>query len=187
MADSKRSKLTGEALEQLQQGVSLVFSRWYMLRMLVDHEWGDSCSRDIEASLFASVVNFFCHPKSNEPLYIDELEDLLLVAMDKLGLNDPSEEVEQVALKLMIMHEECLEGNYQSIQKLGETTQAKPVPHVPHVLQTSMSANDLKNDDEESMMVDSPINNEVASKDMEVDGWVTVTRKKSKGQRLRGE
>lgn len=50
-----------------------------------------------------------------------------------------------------------------------------------------MSANDLKNDDEESMMVDSPINNEVASKDMEVDGWVTVTRKKSKGQRLRGE
>lgn len=78
MADSKRSKLTGEALEQLQQGVSLVFSRWYMLRMLVDHEWGDSCSRDIEASLFASVVNFFCHPKSNGRKVVSNIRTMVL-------------------------------------------------------------------------------------------------------------
>jgi len=38
-----------------------------------------------------------------------------------------------VAEQLMIMHEECLEGNYQLIQRLREV-QAIPVPHVTQVI-----------------------------------------------------
>lgn len=55
------------------------------------------------------------------------------------------------------------------------------------MLQATKDANDDKDedndeqDDNPSMMVDSSDNYELAPQDMEVDEWVTVTRRKNKG------
>ena len=45
----------------------------------------------------------------------------------------------QVAYKLMVMHEECLEGKFQSIERLRETIQQKAAVH--HVRQVIISRN----------------------------------------------
>lgn len=42
--------------------------------------------------------------------------------------------VKQVAEKLMTMHEECLEGNYQSIAKLREASSRPAVSHIRQVI-----------------------------------------------------
>ena len=45
----------------------------------------------------------------------------------------------QVAYKLMVMHEGCLEGKFQSIERLRETNQQKATVH--HVRQVIISRN----------------------------------------------
>ena len=52
--------------------------------------------------------------------------------------------LKQVAEKLMTMHEECLEGNYQSIEKLREAGSRPAVHHIRQViLVTSTSLNNF--------------------------------------------
>ena len=41
--------------------------------------------------------------------------------------------LKQLAEKLMTMHEECLEGNYQSIEKLREASSRPAVRHIRQV------------------------------------------------------
>ncbi|XP_021761221.1 pre-rRNA-processing protein TSR2 homolog [Chenopodium quinoa] len=192
METSKRSKLTADALKQFQQGVSLVFSGWVALQDAVNGGWGGLYSREKAVSIEYSVLSFFCQPKNNEPLCIFDLEDLLCDGMNSMSLMDYEGECEEVANKLMVMYEECLEGDYQSIQRLRD---ARPIRHVVPVINNDdddndddddVNNNDTVNDDGPSMMIDSQAsssNNEVASQDMEMDGWIPVTRKKSKGQR----
>ena len=45
----------------------------------------------------------------------------------------------QVAYKLMVMHEGCLEGKFQSIERIRETNQQKAAVH--HVGQVIISRN----------------------------------------------
>uniref|UniRef100_A0A803MXH9 Pre-rRNA-processing protein TSR2 homolog n=1 Tax=Chenopodium quinoa TaxID=63459 RepID=A0A803MXH9_CHEQI len=127
METSKRSKLTADALKQFQQGVSLVFSGWVALQDAVNGGWGGLYSREKAVSIEYSVLSFFCQPKNNEPLCIFDLEDLLCDGMNSMSLMDYEGECEEVANKLMVMYEECLEGDYQSIQRLRD---ARPIRHV---------------------------------------------------------
>ncbi|XP_021730705.1 pre-rRNA-processing protein TSR2 homolog [Chenopodium quinoa] len=181
MEASKRSKLTADALEQFQQGVSLVFSGWVALQDAVNGGCGGLYSREKAVSIESSVLSFFCQPKNKEPQCVFNLEDLLCDGMDSMSLMDYEVECKE----LMIMYEECLEGDYQSIQKLREV---RPIRHVVPVISNDDDDdnNDTRNDVGPSMMIDSlgiSSKNEVASQDMEVDGWIPVSRKKNKGRR----
>ncbi|KAM0008058.1 putative pre-rRNA-processing protein TSR2 [Helianthus debilis subsp. tardiflorus] len=54
-------------------------------------------------------------------LYDDELEDLLDDFMLSLNTEIVDGSIEEIAENLMIMHEECLEGNFASIGRLRQS------------------------------------------------------------------
>lgn len=169
--------------------------------MAVENGWGGPHSRAKALDFASRVFNFFHQPNRREPVYIDDLEDLLDEGMDSFNATLDDGSIEEVAEQLMIMHEECLEGNFQSIQRLREV----PTVPVPHVRQ---AANDSDEDDDEeddeslqndasSMMVDAPGSlpdpdptniAKTASRSQNMaeaddDGWVTVSSRKSRGRK----
>lgn len=186
MEASKRSKkLTRESFNQLQEGLSIMFSHWREIQDAVNQGFAGPYTYQKAFNLEAKVLAFFTQPnrKVSELLYIDDLEELLCEGMKSLALIPCIDIVEEVAEKLMIMYEECLEGNYQTIQKLRG---ARPIPYVK---QPVVDDNDDQDDDEDdgapSMMMDLldiNSNNEVTSQAMEVDEWVTISRRKKTGK-----
>ncbi|CAO2827736.1 unnamed protein product [Amaranthus hypochondriacus] len=193
MEVSKRSRLTHDAVHQLQEGISIVFSRWVEIQDAVNFGFGGPYSREIAVKFESYVFYFFVQPtkKRKATLYIDDLEDLLIKNLNSLCVIPCRTIVEEVAELLMEMYEECLEGNYQSIQKLRESA-------VPNDIQPIKVVNDEDVDDHEDvddlgedespnmMMIDNFPNQEVAPQSMEVDdGWITVTRSKKKGKGLK--
>nr|POE76118.1 hypothetical protein CFP56_05081 [Quercus suber] len=70
------------------------------------------------------------------PPYIDDLEAILdEFFLKSLSTYVEDGSIEEVAYKLMVMHEGCLEGKFQSIERLRETNQQKAdVHHVKQVL-----------------------------------------------------
>ncbi|XP_039021594.1 uncharacterized protein LOC120153782 [Hibiscus syriacus] len=108
----------------------------------------------------------------------------------------------KVAEKLVIMHEECLEGNYQSVEKL-RTTNPPPVAHVKPL--TDEDDDDDDDDDEDDCMdadnattmtadvpdsrtslnpaglsIDEPKPSQAAEAE---DGWLVVSSRRNKGGR----
>ncbi|RXH85133.1 hypothetical protein DVH24_041901 [Malus domestica] len=140
-------KLSEEAGPVLQEGVGLVLSRWSALQLAVEKELGLGFNREF-----------------TEPLHIDDLEDTLNEAM--LSLNTMTEDgsIEEVAEKLMIMYEECLDCNFNSIESLREANQRKvALPHVREVANDDDDDEDnddrdhsMGNDDSSNMIVDIP-------------------------------
>ncbi|KMT15148.1 hypothetical protein BVRB_3g062620 isoform B [Beta vulgaris subsp. vulgaris] len=172
---ASRSAYAAEAIPQFQEGISLVFSQWWGLQMAVEN--------------------------GGEPIYIDDLENLLVEGMDAFHTDVYDGSIEEVAEHLMIMHEECLGGDYQSIQKLK---QVKPVSGTL----VRKDPNDSDDDDEEdeddesiendkasNMMVDlsGSLPNTNASQTSKnsihqqmteaEDGWTVVPSRKSKGRK----
>ncbi|KAH7543195.1 hypothetical protein FEM48_Zijuj02G0158000 [Ziziphus jujuba var. spinosa] len=125
-------QLSAESQSIFREGIGLVLSQWSALRMAVENEWGGRDSRSKAEQLGSDIFSWFT--QSKEPLYIDDLENMLDEGIESAFnaiLDDGS--VEEVAEKLMIMHEECLDGNFSSIGSLRETSR-KRVAH-PHVRQ----------------------------------------------------
>ncbi|GAB4835965.1 hypothetical protein Ancab_000884 [Ancistrocladus abbreviatus] len=110
-------KLSQEAIPQFQDGISLLLSGWSALQMAVDNEWGGPHSRSIALQFASDIFNWF---NLSKELYIDDLEALLDDTMITLNTEAQDGSIEEIAEKLMIMHEECLGGNYGSIEKLRE-------------------------------------------------------------------
>ncbi|PPS15251.1 hypothetical protein GOBAR_AA05323 [Gossypium barbadense] len=121
-------KLTAESAPVFQEGISLILTRWSALTAAVENEWGGRDSLGKANAICTDVFAFFTEARA-EPLYIDDLENLLEEGLLSLNTLVEDGSVEEVAEKLMIMHEECLEGNYQSVEKL-RTTNPPPVAHV---------------------------------------------------------
>lgn len=109
--------LSPEALSKFEEGVRLVFSRWTALQMAVQNEWGGRSSAQKAQQLAVDVVAWLA--QSTLPRYIDELEEMLDENM-LLSFNTETEDgsLEEVAEQLMVLHEDCLQGNYESISKL---------------------------------------------------------------------
>uniref|UniRef100_A0A7C8YY89 Pre-rRNA-processing protein TSR2 homolog n=1 Tax=Opuntia streptacantha TaxID=393608 RepID=A0A7C8YY89_OPUST len=194
-------QLTEEATQQFQEGISLIFSRWFALQAAVENRWGGPHSHAKALDFASRVFEFFHQPNRREPIYIDDLEDLLDEGMDSFNATIDDGSIEEVAEQLMIMHEECLEGNYQLIQRLREV-QAIPVPHVRQAANDSDEDEDEEDDeslqnDASSMMLDSPgsLPNpnptniaKTASSSRNIaeaddDGWVTVSSRKSRARK----
>ncbi|KAF3339648.1 pre-rRNA-processing protein TSR2 [Carex littledalei] len=181
--------LSGQAAAIFAEGISLVLSRWTALQMAVENQWGGRESRGKADQLVASIQEFF---GQKEDLYIDELEELLEVYMlDSLSTEVQDGSVPEVAEQLMIMHEECLEGKYESIQKLKQLA-----PRTNAVSQSKQVVND--NDDDSSDEEDSESDSMEmeATKEMDVDpvktgtkpgpdpdGWTVVANKRNRGRR----
>ncbi|XP_031373465.1 pre-rRNA-processing protein TSR2 homolog isoform X1 [Punica granatum] len=110
--------LSSEALPMLREGINMALSRWSALQMAVENEWGSRNSRDIANKLCDDVFVWFTHSK--EPLYIEDLDEKLDQGLLSLNTETDDGSIGEVAEKLMILHEECSEGNYSSIEKLRE-------------------------------------------------------------------
>ncbi|GAB4855421.1 hypothetical protein Ancab_024048 [Ancistrocladus abbreviatus] len=193
-------KLSEQAIPQFQEGISLLLSRWSALQMAVDNEWGGPNSRSIALQLASDIFNWFALSKE---LYIDDLEALLDDTMITLNTEAQDGSIEEIAEKLMIMHEECLEGNFGSIEKLRQAIHnTMPVRHIEQVANDDESTGNEDVDDVEDMddegaskmKVDAPTVSsnlipEQAVKESrpqttdEADGWVTVTSRKNRSRK----
>ncbi|CAI9755252.1 unnamed protein product [Fraxinus pennsylvanica] len=196
MVDSNKNPvLTAEAAAQLQEGVNLVLSRWAALRMAVENEWGGRDS--VQKSQQLAQILFHALTQSKEKVYIEDLEDMLEEFMLSLNTEIDDGSIEEIAEKLMVMHEECAEGNFNTIKILKETN----TPSVSYVRQARSDDEDDSDDDndhdgdnstemtvdapdsslnKEDMMIDEPRPQEVAEVE---DGWTVVASKRNKGRR----
>ncbi|XP_008813560.1 pre-rRNA-processing protein TSR2 isoform X1 [Phoenix dactylifera] len=152
--------LNPESLSLLREGISLVLSQWTALRMAIENEWGGRDSHRKSEELVSTILYWFT--QSKPPLYIDDLENILdenLVLSFNTEIEDGS--VEEVAEHLMIMHEDCLKGNFEPIEKLR-----KLGPGTNAISQSRRVIDDKEDEssDEEisDMMVDEPKPNEMA-------------------------
>ncbi|KAI9115607.1 hypothetical protein K1719_013276 [Acacia pycnantha] len=78
--------------------------------------------------------------QSTGPLDIYDLENMLDDGMLSLSVEVDDGSVEQVAETLMILHEECLEGNFRSIGILTEAGLERAAR--PHAIQSAAEAED---------------------------------------------
>ncbi|KAL3573603.1 hypothetical protein D5086_024216 [Populus alba] len=170
-------QLTADSISQFREGIRLILSKWSALQLAVENEWG------------------------GQPLYIDDLESILDEAMLSLNTMIEDGSVEEVAEKLMIMHEECLEGNYSSIQKLrDEGPRMGAHQHVKQAVEDDDDSEDSDGDDKmggdgSNMMVDTPefqlktnlvnkpVNESGAKEAQSEDGWTVVSSRRNKGKR----
>ncbi|KAH7864926.1 hypothetical protein Vadar_000043 [Vaccinium darrowii] len=193
--------LSADSAAQLRQGIDLVLSRWSALQMAVVNEWGGRDSLLKSHQLAADIFSWFT--QSKEQLYIDDLEDMLDESMLSLNTEIDDGSVEEIAEKLMIMHEECLEGNYQSVQILREAN--PPAVVVPHIQGMNSDDDDnvdednnrrAENDDSSGMLVDAPnFQSNQNHRDVMVDrprpseateaedGWTVVVPRWNRGTR----
>ncbi|XP_073004758.1 uncharacterized protein [Typha latifolia] len=177
-----------ESMSFLREGISLVLSRWTALQMAVENGWGGRDSRRKADELADSIFSWFVQSKA--PLYIDDLESMIdesMVVSFNTEIEDGS--VEEVAEELMIMHEDCLKGSYEPIQKLrreaGLRTNA-----ISQSRQMINDNEDESTEEEEDMMVD-----DAEPKEMDMDpskpckampdeeGWSVVAPRRSRGKK----
>ncbi|CAK9177615.1 unnamed protein product [Ilex paraguariensis] len=196
------NQLSEEASSQLQEGINLLFSRWTALQMAVQNEWGGRDSRQ-RSQQFALDI-FSCLTQSKGKLYIDDLENMLDEFMLSLNTEIDDGSIEEIAEKIMFMHEECLEGNFSSIVQLKEI--APPTSAALQFKQAVNEDDDSSSDDDEEdvprkddasemvidnpesqpslsekdMMIDEPRLSEVAEAE---DGWTVVGSRRSRGRR----
>ncbi|GLJ26721.1 hypothetical protein SUGI_0520580 [Cryptomeria japonica] len=186
--------LSAEALSKFEEGAGLVFSRWTALQMAVQNEWGGRSSAQKAHQFASDVVAWLAH--STLPRYIDDLEEMLDENM-LLSFNTETEDgsLEEVAEQLMLLHEECLQGNYETINKLqmsGSTAQS--------VMQSQQSGDDSEDEksneecqpamkmdidtgpqDATTDKLESSTAKNLSEKDI-ADGWSVVPSRRKRGQ-----
>ncbi|CAA3024325.1 Hypothetical predicted protein [Olea europaea subsp. europaea] len=190
---NKNLVLTAEAAAQLHEGINLVLSRWTALRIAVNEcRSHDSTQKPQQLAqiLFQALI------QSKEKVYTDDLDNMLYDFLMSLKTIADDGSIEEVAEKLVFMHEECAEGNFNSIKSLKETN----APSVYYVRQDRSDDEDDSDDDghdgdistemrvdapdsslnEEDMMIDEPSPEEVAEVEA---GWTVVASKRNKAGR----
>ncbi|KAL8090189.1 uncharacterized protein LOC141695254 [Apium graveolens] len=195
----ERHQLSEEAAFKLQEGIQLLLSQWSSLQVAVENEFGGPDSRRKSQQLPVDLFSWFT--KSKGPIYIDDLENMLDDFMLSLNTELDDGSIEEISEKLMIMHEECLEGNFMSIERLRDA----PRVSVPQIKQdasdddnsdgvdyngssvekhTDMGVDALKSlpngAQDDMMVVDEPLLKKTAEAE---DGWTVVPSRRSKGRR----
>ncbi|MED6182599.1 hypothetical protein PIB30_029957 [Stylosanthes scabra] len=197
-------RLQGNSLSVFSEGIGFVLLRWSALRDAVENEWGGPDSRLKADNLATDILSWFT--QSREPLYIDDLEDKLYDGMISLNVVVEDGSIEEVAENLMVMHEECLEGNFATIERYRQAT----VNQALHSRATPQIVNNDDDDEEDDDVqggqnVESSARQAATSSTMDVDipksdsnmnsgnmpvddghageaedGWVVVSKKKNK-------
>ncbi|KAL2652003.1 hypothetical protein R1flu_020131 [Riccia fluitans] len=109
--------LSKEAADILGKGVFECMSRWTALQLAVQNSWGGQSTDQKCHQLYNEILSFFT--RSKEQRYIDEMEDLL----DQFMLESFNCEIEdgsifEVAEQLFIVHEECVNGNFDKVRQM---------------------------------------------------------------------
>ncbi|KAJ8899046.1 hypothetical protein K2173_008878 [Erythroxylum novogranatense] len=193
-------KLTAESEGQLREAIFLVLSRWSALQLAIENEWAGTSSNHLANQLASDIFSWFTYSK--EPLYIDDLENILDEGMLSLNVMIEDGSIEEVAEKLMILHEECLEGNYGGIEELRQRQTGTGFHQ--HIRQTEGDEEEEEPDDKENvsagddgsnMMVDAPeqqsrtppvnlpVDGPKAKEAQSDDGWMVVSSRRNKGKR----
>ncbi|KAL7090553.1 hypothetical protein ACP275_12G048700 [Erythranthe tilingii] len=150
--------MAAEAAAQLLEGINLVLSRWTALRMVIENEWGGRGSLQKSQQLGGDIFRLLT--QSKEEVSIRHVDDMLYDFMDTLNTDIEDGSIEEISEKLMVMHEECLEGNFGSITSLREIN----TPKLSYVRQRG-----INDDEEDSEDDDDDILREASLSKMEVD------------------
>ncbi|XP_076923165.1 uncharacterized protein LOC143585211 [Bidens hawaiensis] len=186
------TQLTAEAVNQLREGIDLLLGRWSALQMAIQNEWGGRDTRQKAHQLAVDVYHWLIRPTGE--LYVDELENLLDDFMLSLNTEIDDGSIEEVSDNLMIMHEECLEGNFASIERLRQS-----IPAANHLMQV-VNGDDSDSDSEsvqsssgeESMEVDDKVDpsskapppaDSKTPPPADEDGWTVVSSRRNRSGR----
>ncbi|KAI3923625.1 hypothetical protein MKW98_011255 [Papaver atlanticum] len=166
-------------LALVEEGIRLILSQWTALQLALQYRSYDRFSCQKAEQLRADIFSWFIQSKE---LYIDDLEDILEESMSLSFDTDVADEsIEEVALHLMIMHEECLQGKFESIEKLRVASNgSKAVSQSTLVVNEDDDSNDNDLISESAEML---VDDLKESKTVEVEeGWCVVAAKKSKAR-----
>ncbi|KAJ1294315.1 hypothetical protein BS78_01G137100 [Paspalum vaginatum] len=109
--------ISAEARAALGEAIGLMFGRWTALQMAVENQWGGRESRAKADQLGESILSWFCDSKG--PHYFEDLTDMIDDQISESFTADFEDgSIEEIAEQLLIIHEECLQNNYSSIEKL---------------------------------------------------------------------
>ncbi|KAL6970433.1 hypothetical protein U1Q18_030133 [Sarracenia purpurea var. burkii] len=97
--------------ELLRDRISSLLSRWSGLQLAIQNEWGGRDSLKKSHQLASDILAWIS--QSKEPLYVEDLENLLYESL-LLSFNTDIEDgsIEEVAEQLIIMHEEYACGSH---------------------------------------------------------------------------
>ncbi|RLN21797.1 pre-rRNA-processing protein TSR2-like [Panicum miliaceum] len=186
-SNSGGGPISTEAAAALGEGIRLVFGRWTALQMAVENQWGGRDSRAKADQFGESIHSWFC--RSRGPHYFEDLVDMMYdTVSDSFNADFEDNSVEEVAEQLLIIHEECLQSNYSSIEKLRNShVQGNAVSQSRQIAaddDDSDSSDDDDDDDDgasmmedeaaaapEEMAVDRPRPSRPAP---DADGWTVV-------------
>ncbi|KAG4921441.1 hypothetical protein AAZX31_18G135000 [Glycine max] len=197
-------RLRGHSIGVFSEGIGLVLFRWSTLLTAVENEWGGHESRVKADQLASDILSWFT--QSKEPLYIDDLEDILDQGMLSLNVEVEDGSIEEVAEKLMVMHEEFLEDNFSSFENLRKANLEHAArPPVPQIVNDDEDDTDEDVGNDENMIVDdnsSNMNPETSTSVANTnsvnrsvngplpkvsgeadDGWVVVSNRRNKGRK----
>ncbi|XP_057733958.1 pre-rRNA-processing protein TSR2-like [Arachis stenosperma] len=187
-------RLQGNSLSLFSEGIGFVLLRWSALRDAVENQWGGPDSRLKADNLATDILSWFT--QSREPLDTDDLEDKLYDGMTSLNVVVEAGSIKEVAKNLMVMHEECLEGNFVTIERYRQAivNQAAHPRAVPQVNDSIIFLNEMMMRMRKMMMSkvvkmvkavlgkllridDEPLKKDAGEAE---DGWVVVSKKKNK-------
>ncbi|TVU45832.1 hypothetical protein EJB05_05335 [Eragrostis curvula] len=182
--------LSPEGAAALSEGVGLVFERWTALQMAVENQWGGRDSRAKADQLGASILSWFCHSKG--PHYFEDLVDMMYDTISE-SFNADFEDgsVEEVAEQLLIMHEECQQRNYSSIEKLRNSrVPGNAVSQSRQIAADEDDDSDSSDDEGDTKMMDDEATQQQMAVDKpkpskpapDADGWTTVLSRRGRGK-----
>ncbi|CAO1940703.1 unnamed protein product [Urochloa humidicola] len=187
--------ISAQAAAALGEGIKLVFGRWTALQMAVENQWGGRDSRAKADQFGESIHSWFCRSKG--PHYFEDLVDMMYENIsDSFNADFEDNSVEEVAEQLLIIHEECMQSNYSSIERLRNShVQGNAVSQSRQIAADDDDSDSSDDDnDDASMMEDEAA---AAPEEMAVDrprpskpvpdadGWTVVPPKH--GGRTRGK
>ncbi|KAJ1294251.1 hypothetical protein BS78_01G131800 [Paspalum vaginatum] len=190
-SNSGGGPISAEGSAALCEGIRLVFGRWTALQMAVENQWGGRDSRAKADQLGASILSWFCNSKG--PHYFEDLVDMMYDSIsESFNADFEDNSVEEVAEQLLIMHEECLQGNYSSIEKLRNSrVQGNAVSQSRQIAADDNDDTDSLDDDDTLMMDDeAPAAPEEMAMDRpkpskpapDADGWTVVPPRRGRGR-----
>nr|GEX24992.1 pre-rRNA-processing protein TSR2-like [Tanacetum cinerariifolium] len=153
-------------------------------------------SLEMKEGLMLLKASFQCKNVLTKALYVDELENLLDDFMLSLNTEIDDGSIEEMADNLMIMHEECLEGNFASIERLRQSIPSPPLP--VHVMGCEDDSDTTSSSGDESMemgddfdpasnmsemAISEPPRAPAPAPTVDADGWTTVTSRRNRGSR----
>jgi pre-rRNA-processing protein TSR2 len=173
--------LSQEAISKLASGVHYCFLQWTALQLAISNEWGGRNSNQKALQLEKDVVVWFAHSRVRR--YIDELEELLDDVMnEQFSTQAEDDSIQEVATQLFILHEECSQGNYETVNRLAAGASQSKAASAKSVKAPNENGEESESD-EDSMDEEGPSSSgQQQDASMEVDAPVTEGSRASRQQ-----